>query len=347
MASSSWFGTGRGSPGSAKARAAAMLSVKLIRAMPGCAGPHRVRPGRDAARPATASSRGTSPTVVHAHVRAGRAEREAADAHRHRDQRRRRARREVLQAEQISPSMARASSSVGIEVCGQVVRHGDQVPEEARLLDVNAEQLRDLVHDDHQADAGLEAGEHGFGNEVGDKPEPQQRGAAPAWRRRGSQASRRPPISSAGTAAGHRLTELGCCENGDRRRGADAQRPRGAQQRVDDHRHERRVEAHLHRQAGDGGVRHRLGDHDGGRDQAGDDVRSQPIPGYWRSHVKAGMRPDCLVSLFNSWWAQRLPRSLTHAECPELTQVKPAVRQLRCSFIKKIGLCSAATRRAG
>ena len=49
---------------------------------------------------------------------------------------------------------------------------GQQIPEEAGLRDVNAEQLWQLVDDDDDADARFEPGEHRFGDEVGDEPEP-------------------------------------------------------------------------------------------------------------------------------------------------------------------------------
>ena len=57
--------------------------------------------------------------------------------------------------------------------------------------------------------------------------------------------------------------QLGGGEHRDGRGAAHAQRPRGAQQDVDQHRHQGRVEADLHRQAGDGGVGHGLGDDHG------------------------------------------------------------------------------------
>ena len=73
--------------------------------------------------------------------------------------------------------------------------------EEAALVEVDAEQLRHLVEDDHEPDAGLEADEHRLGDEVGDEAQPQQRGqrrgrrrpAARAWRpRRAAPPDRRP-----------------------------------------------------------------------------------------------------------------------------------------------------------
>ena len=73
------------------------------------------------------------------------------------------------------------------------------------------------------------------------------------------------------------LAELRRRQNGDRGAGAHAERPGGPEHRIDQHRQEGRVESHLHRQAGDGGVGHRLrNDHRGSR-QAGDHVQSQPF----------------------------------------------------------------------
>ena len=57
-------------------------------------------------------------------------------------------------------------------------------------------------------------------------------------------------------------------EHGDRRRRADRQRARPAEQRVHRHRHHARVEPDLHRQPGDRGVCHRLRDDDGAGRQA-------------------------------------------------------------------------------
>ncbi len=84
---------------------------------------------------------------------------------------------------------------------------------------------------------------------------------------------------SAALAVRHRLTEAGCRQNRDRRRRADAQRPRCAQQSVDHHRHEHRVQADLDRQSRDRGERHRLGNDHCSRYQPRDDVRGQPFPG--------------------------------------------------------------------
>lgn len=44
---------------------------------------------------------------------------------------------------------------------------GRQVLEETGLVNVQAEQLGQLVDDDHQTDAGLETRQHRVGDEVG------------------------------------------------------------------------------------------------------------------------------------------------------------------------------------
>ena len=49
------------------------------------------------------------------------------------------------------------------------------VLEEPRLVDMDAQQLRELVDDDDQADAGLEPHQDGLGDEVGHETEPQHR----------------------------------------------------------------------------------------------------------------------------------------------------------------------------
>ena len=50
---------------------------------------------------------------------------------------------------------------------------GQQVSEESGLLDVDAEQLRDLIDHDDQADTRLEPGQDGLGDEVRDEAEAQ------------------------------------------------------------------------------------------------------------------------------------------------------------------------------
>src|SRR4051812_14935485 len=53
---------------------------------------------------------------------------------------------------------------------------GEHVPEEADLVDVEAEELRHLVGDDYRTDAGLESGQDRLGDEVRHESEAEQRG---------------------------------------------------------------------------------------------------------------------------------------------------------------------------
>ena len=77
-----------------------------------------------------------------------------------------------------------------------------------------------------------------------------------------------------GIAIRHREPELGSREDRQCGGGAHAEHARSTEQRVDHHRDEGRVQANLDRQAGHGGVGHRLRQHDSGRRQAGDDVEA-------------------------------------------------------------------------
>ena len=105
--------------------------------------------------------------------------------------------------------------------------------------------------------------------------------------RRSSEASTRIAPTSNGEGGGggeqrgwiavrQRQRQIGAGEDGEGGGRADAERPRGAEERVYHHRHERGVEPDLDRQAGDRGVRHRLGDDDGGGGQAGDEIGAHP-----------------------------------------------------------------------
>ncbi len=62
-----------------------------------------------------------------------------------------------------------------MDVSGRCWARAAEITEEAGLRDVHPEQLRDLVDDDHEPDAGLEAREHRVGDEVGDKPQSEHR----------------------------------------------------------------------------------------------------------------------------------------------------------------------------
>ena len=152
---------------------------------------------------------------------------------------------------------------------------GDVVHERA-LCEVDAENLRDLVDDDHHRNAGLEADQHRLGNEIGDEAEAEDRCQdqnSPHHHRQ----QRRRVEQRSGIAARHGFTELCGRQDCKRRAGTDAQWSRRAEHCIDDHRHERGIEAHLNRQACDGGIRHRLRNDDRGRRESRHDIGTQPL----------------------------------------------------------------------
>ncbi|MNN16443.1 hypothetical protein D3C81_1295810 [compost metagenome] len=151
-----------------------------------------------------------------------------------------------------------------------------QVVHKPGLVDVGAQQFGDLVqHDDH-TDAGLEPHQHRFGNEVGDKAQPQypchNQDCPHHQRQRGGRREQRRCI-----AVGADLAECRAGQDGQRRGGADAEWARTAEQRINHHRHQRGVQADLHRKAGDGGVRQCLGNHHRRGGEPGDDVTPEPV----------------------------------------------------------------------
>jgi len=159
---------------------------------------------------------------------------------------------------------------------GQIQTDGLDVVKEGALLEVDAEDLGQLIDDDHDADAGLESDQHGLGDEVGDEPEAQNRGhdqdGAHHQRecRRGLEQGGRITI-------GNDTPELGDCQDRDGRARAHTQHARTAQHGVDDHGHEGRVQAYLDRKTRDSGVRHGFRDDDRRSRQPGDDVGAQPF----------------------------------------------------------------------
>ena len=141
---------------------------------------------------------------------------------------------------------------------------------------MHAEQLRHLIEHDHDADSRLEAGQHGLGDERGQKTEAQDRCQREQdtdhQSQRGRSAQQHGRI-----AVGNHQREVGPREDRDRRRGAHAQHARAAEHRVNHQRHQRGVEPGLDGQARDRGVGHGLRNDHRRRDEAGDDVRPQPI----------------------------------------------------------------------
>ena len=160
-----------GSPARANARPAAIVSVKLISAMPSapgtsCADQREVgqRDRREAlrnqadvetpsaSRPKNHDAAMPPPTATSGAGECGHS-RSIADQHDEASRRR----------PPASPARSRERAA-----------RRSAVGEEALLGDVDAEQLRHLIEHDHQPDAGLEAGQDRRRDEVGDEPETQQ-----------------------------------------------------------------------------------------------------------------------------------------------------------------------------
>ena len=157
----------------------------------------------------------------------------------------------------------------------------EQVMEKALLGDVDPEQLGHLVEDDDEAYPCLEAGQHRAGNEVGDETETQQRGQDQDRAGQRTQGGDRSDQFRR-VAVRNGQPELGAGQDRQGGGGTEAEHPRRAKQRVDDHRHEGGVQTDCHRQAGDRCIGHGLGQHDGCCGQAGDDIEAQPVAGYRR-----------------------------------------------------------------
>ena len=259
-----------GSAGAAKARPAAIVSVKLINAMPSAPGKScwtrprlgSVIDGSDRGmNPTVATPRESRPTNHESPIPALTTTSGAGEWGQSRS---------IANSASIAAmAMARVSS----DVFGQMVRHAQNVAEEAFLRDVHAEQLRHLIEHDHEADAGLEAGQNGRRNEIGDEPEAKHGGRdqqGPG--QRGERRSRRDQLAR--ITVGNRKPELCPGEDCKGGRRTHAQDTRCAKQRVDDHRHEGRVKPDTHRQARNRRVRHRLGQDDGRSRQACDHVEA-------------------------------------------------------------------------
>ena len=170
--------------------------------------------------------------------------------------------------------VATATARVSSDVAGMCWTRLNTSAKEALLGEVDAQQFGHLVEHDHEPDSGLEASEHGSGDEVGHKPQSQQPGRQQnCANQRGQCGCCRGQLAQ--VAVRHRQPELRAGQDGQCRGRTDAEHARGAEQRIDQHRNERGIQAHGHRQAGHGGVGHGLGQHDRCRDKAGDHIQAQ------------------------------------------------------------------------
>ena len=172
--------------------------------------------------------------------------------------------------------VARPTARVAADKCERPRKMPCTLWKKVALGKMNAEDLRQLIHDDHHADSRLESDQHGFRNKVSHESQAQDRrqnqhGAD----QQGEDGARLQ--QSRHLARRHRLAQCGAGQDRDGRGGGDAERPRGAEDGVHHEGHKGRIQPHLDGQSGDGGVRHGLrDDHRRGR-QTRDDIRSQPV----------------------------------------------------------------------
>jgi len=201
---------------------------------------------------------------------------------------------------------------------GKMLDEAEQVMEKALLGDVDPEQLGHLVEDDDEAYPCLEAGQHRAGNEVGDETETQQRGQDQDRAGQRTQGGDRSDQFRR-VAVRHRQPELGGGQDAQCGGGTDAEHAGQAEQRVDQHRHEGRVQADGDGQAGHGRIGHGLRQDDGRGHETGDDVDAQ--------HARAG-RNLCGGRVVAAHCISRRVRSLRPpARCPgRPSQSRPAGR---------------------
>ena len=271
VAINSRFASMGGSPGRAKARPAAIVSVKLISAIPSAPGtncsinagsgivsdgnPCGIRPTVEtpsACRPKNHAAAMPPPTATSGAGECGHrrsipiSTSERCGGHRERHQR-------------------------GLR---NVLHDAEEIDEEPLLRDVDAQEFRHLVQHDHESDPGLEARQHRRGNEVGDESQTHQsRQNQHGADQHGEGGRRRDKLRR--VAVRHDQAELGAGQ--DRQRGgrADAKHARRAEQRVDHHRDEGGIKTHGDGQPGHGRVGHCLGQNDRRGRETGDDVEAK------------------------------------------------------------------------
>ena len=180
---------------------------------------------------------------------AGRAAPEAAIASADGDERRGRARREVLERRPAAPAARRPAAASAIEVSGNCCARASRSRKKPAFSKWTPSSFGSWSTTITSADARLEAGEHRVGDEVGDEargaaatPSAEQDADQHRQRRRGGDQLGR-------VAAGRRTSELRRRQDRDGRRRADAERARGPEQRIDHHRHDGGVQPDLQRQS--------------------------------------------------------------------------------------------------
>ena len=271
-ANSSRLGSGKGSSRSANARAAAIDSVKLISAMP-TAGGHRAWTSARSGHVTEGSPVGTAPTV--ATPCAGRSSSAEAATAAATATSGAGTRGTKCSSPKISTTIAAETASVTRDVCGRCARIAKMSRKKPVFSMCTPSSFGNWSTTITNPMPDLNPTSTGSEMKFATKPS-----------RSTQAASSTSPTITASVAAATSRFDPGPVRHGaqrrpgqdrDRRRRADAERARSAEQRVDDHGHERCVQSHLHGQPGDRRVRHGFRDDDRRSREAGDHVGAQPF----------------------------------------------------------------------
>ncbi len=179
----------------------------------------------------------------------------------------------------VATSMATVTAptaTCGRRGVGDGLNDGEQIVDERALGEMDTQKFRNLVQDDDEPDSRLEADQDRFGNEIGDEAQSQERrqheGGSHQERQHGRRTQQGRRIPTRDDLAEPLPSRMAIVVVVLTLSGREVPR-----HRIDQHRQERRVEAHLDRQPGDRGVRHRLRNDDRRGDQAGHHVVAQPV----------------------------------------------------------------------
>ncbi len=158
----------------------------------------------------------------------------------------------------------------------QLAEDGVDVAKETALVDVYAQHLGQLIDNDHATYTRLKTGEYRVGNKTGEETESQDAGGQQhqthqhrEGRCRGEQCGVRIRSRCVTDRSRRQYRDGGC--------GGYAKICRGAQQRVYQRGDKRRVQTHLYRQSGNGGIGHGLGDHHRRSGQTCGHVGGEPV----------------------------------------------------------------------
>ncbi len=172
VANNSTLARGSGSSGAWKARPAAIVSVKLISAMPTAPGHNCCAIDQSVGIVSDGNPLGIAPTTLDAVARK-REQRGCHDGPGDGNQRRGPARPKVLDDRQHRDG-ADTDRERRPGQMREAASDFDDVVHERPLREVHAEDLRQLIDDDHDGDARLEADQHRRRDEIRDEAEPER-----------------------------------------------------------------------------------------------------------------------------------------------------------------------------